>query len=213
MDPGDDKHRDDNETIGALESRNVIVAITPPSDIVLGVALAADPQKYRAAAERLRSSSAAAGAEFDASAWQASVAPTTQVADADVASPVAPSAAPGQPRQARSTADAFGQLEAVVLQTFIQSMLPKNANHVFGKGIAGDIWKSMLAEKLANEVARSGQVGLAKRLQAGTAIGRLQAVAPGAAAIAPPASLASVLPYLQQPAPAVGPTPPEGAKS
>jgi hypothetical protein len=31
--------------------------------------------------------------------------------------------------------------------------------------------------------------------------------------IAPPASLASVLPYLQHPAPVVGPTAPEGAKS
>ena len=189
------------------------MAITPPSDIVLGVALAADPQKYRAAAERLRSLSAAAAAEFDASAWQASVAQATQAADTDVASPVAPLAVPGRPRQARTATDAFGQLEAVVLQTFIQSMLPKNAKHVFGKGIAGDIWKSMLAEKLANEVGRSGQVGLAKRLQAGSALGRLEPVAPGTAAIVPPTSLASVLPYLQHPAPGAGPKPPEGAKS
>ena len=65
------------------------------------------------------------------------------------------------------------------MQTFIQSMLPKNAKNVFGKGIAGDIWKSMLAEKLANEVGRSGQVGLAKRLQAGSAVGRLAAVGAG----------------------------------
>ena len=131
---------------------------------------------------------------------------------------------PGRPRQARTATDAFGQLEAVVLQSFIQSMLPKNAKNVFGKGIAGDIWKSMLAEKLANEVGRSGQVGLAKRLQAGSAVGRgpwavgwwswfYFRAAPGAATIAPPASLASVLPYLQQPAPAAGPTTPEGAKS
>jgi flagellar protein FlgJ len=189
------------------------VAGTPPSDIVLGVALAADPQKYRAAAERLRSLSAAAGKELDASAWQASVAQTTQAADADAASPGALHTMPGRPRQARTATDAFGQLEAVVLQSFIQSMLPKNAKNVFGKGIAGDIWKSMLAEKLANEVGRSGQVGLAKRLQAGSAVGRLAPVAPGAATIAPPGSLASVLPYLQQPAPAVGPTTPEGAKS
>ena len=190
------------------------MAGTPPSDIVLGVALAADPQKYRAAAERLRSlSAAAAGADLDASAWQARVAQTTQAADADVASPGALHTMPGRPRQARTATDAFGQLEAVVLQSFIQSMLPKNAKNVFGKGIAGDIWKSMLAEKLANEVGRSGQVGLAKRLQAGSAVGRLAAVAPGATTIAPPASLASVLPYLQQPAPAAGPTTPEGAKS
>ena len=65
------------------------------------------------------------------------------------------------------------------MQTFIQSMLPKNAKHVFGKGLAGDIWRSMLAEKLANEMARSGQVGLAKRLQAGSAAGRVAEMQPG----------------------------------
>ena len=54
-----------------------------------------------------------------------------------------------------------------MLQSFIQSMLPKNAKHVFGKGTAGEVWKSMLAEKLGAEIARSGQVGLAKRLAAG----------------------------------------------
>ena len=54
-----------------------------------------------------------------------------------------------------------------MLQTFIQSMLPKNAQHVFGKGTAGEVWKSMLAEKLGSEIARSGQVGIAKRLAAG----------------------------------------------
>ena len=35
------------------QARTATVAINPPSDIVLGVALAADPAKYRAAAERL----------------------------------------------------------------------------------------------------------------------------------------------------------------
>jgi peptidoglycan hydrolase FlgJ len=189
------------------------VAGTPPSDIVLGVALAADPQKYRAAAERLRRASAAADVQPEASAWETSVARAAEAAQAGAASPPASGAVPGVPRQARSAPDAFSQLEAVVMQTFIQSMLPKNAKNVFGKGLAGDIWRSMLAEKLANEMARSGQVGLAKRLQAGSAAGRLAQSSPGTAAIAPPASLASVLPYLQQPASVVGSTPSDGAKS
>ena len=183
------------------------MAITPPSDIVLGVALAADPQKYRTAAERLQRLSAVVGAGADMPSWQASVtrepARDGAVADADSnpARPIAPRAATGSSKQAAGASDAFGKLEAFVLQTFVQSMLPKNASHVFGKGTAGDVWKSMLAEKLANEIARSGQVGLAKRLQAGTAASRLGAAVPSAAAIPSPASLASVLPYLQHPAP------------
>ncbi len=53
-----------------------------------------------------------------------------------------------------------------MLQSFIQEMLPKDAEHVFGKGAAGEIWKSMLAEQLATEIARGGGVGIAKSLAA-----------------------------------------------
>ena len=31
----------------------------------------------------------------------------------------------------------------------MQAMLPKDAETVYGKGVAGDMWKSMMAEKLA----------------------------------------------------------------
>lgn len=180
------------------------MAITPPSDIVLGVALAADPAKYRAAAERLQRMGAVARAELDVSTWQASVqaqapqatAAPAATADANPAGIAAPRASVGQPRQARNAADAFGQLEAFMMQTFIQSMLPKNASHVFGKGTAGEVWKSMLAEKMAGEIARSGQVGIAKRLQAGKVASPFGPAIPGATAVPPSPSLASVLPYL-----------------
>ena len=190
------------------------MAITPPSDIVLGVALAADPQKYRTAAERLQRLSAVVGAGADMPSWQASVtrepARDGAVADSNPARPIAPRAATGSSKQAAGASDAFGKLEAFVLQTFVQSMLPKNASHVFGKGTAGDVWKSMLAEKLANEIARSGQVGLAKRLQAGATASRLALAGPRAAATS---SLASVVPYLQQQVPAIGPRSFKGVKS
>ena len=143
----------------------------PPPDIVLGVALAADPQKYRAAVERLQR----LGAERVASASADPAAFSATVERARAESALAPLRVPaGSPppfsaasSQTRPAADAFGQLEAFVLQTFIQSMLPKNAQHVFGKGTAGEVWKSMLAEKLGAEIARSGQLGIAKRLAAG----------------------------------------------
>ena len=143
-------------------------------DIVLGVALAADPQKYRVAAERLRRMSAevttasvvppaALSASVEASSTGAAESPARIPAGAQ------PRLALVSPRQSRNSADAFGQLEAFVLQTFIQSMLPKNAQHVFGKGTAGEVWKSMLAERLANEIAHNGQMGIAKRLASGRA--------------------------------------------
>jgi Rod binding domain-containing protein len=65
----------------------------------------------------------------------------------------------------RSTRDVPKEFEAFVLQTFIQEMLPKNAEGVYGSGIAGDIWKSMLSEKLAFEVAERGGIGIADQVR------------------------------------------------
>jgi hypothetical protein len=183
------------------------VAINPSSDLVLGAVLAADPTRYRAAAQRLQRLGGMEGAEAAAGAaspWQA-----TATAAGDPPAP-APSPAPGRamadqpaglPRSAAARAgkapDAFAKLEAFVLQTFIQTMLPANSAALFGKGTAGEVWKSMLAEKLGDELARSNQIGLAKRLAAGRigAMSGAAAAAPGGAALSP--ALISALPYLQ----------------
>ncbi len=52
----------------------------------------------------------------------------------------------------------------MVLQTFIQNMLPKDGAAVYGKGMAGEMWKSMLAEKVARCVAERGGIGIADRM-------------------------------------------------
>ena len=138
------------------------MAITPPSDIVLDVARAADPEKYRAAVDRLtrlRATAAASTAAFT----PPTQAPATPAVITDAAA-TRDFAAGAQPRR---RLDPYGQFESFVLQSFVQSMLPKNATNVFGKGSAGEFWKSMLAEKMGDELARSGQVGIARRLAAG----------------------------------------------
>lgn len=56
----------------------------------------------------------------------------------------------------------YVQFEAFVLQSFIQAILPKDASVVFGEGTAGEVWKSMLAEKIALQVAEAGGIGIAK---------------------------------------------------
>jgi hypothetical protein len=176
------------------------VAIAPPSDIVLGVALAADPDRYRVAAERLQRMGRAADADAQSSAWQSRVLPQVAHEPAPGGSRAGMQLANIQvaARQTRATPDAFGQLEAFVLQTFIQAMLPKGAAHVFGKGTAGEVWKSMMAEHLAKEIAGSGQVGIAKRLQSTAVSGGSITGMPGAAAVPSSPALASVLPYLQE---------------
>ena len=165
------------------------MAINPPSDLVLGAVLAADPAKYRAAAERLQRARASAGewSAVTSSTPQSNASPYSDVqsgpdskpaaAPAATSSPSAPWVTPqtasrAVPRTVGRTPDAFAQLEAFVLQSFIQTMLPSSGSSqaFFGKGTAGEVWKSMLAEKLGAELARSGQVGLAKRLAAGRTV-------------------------------------------
>lgn len=60
--------------------------------------------------------------------------------------------------------EAFVKFEAMVLQTFLQSILPKDAETVYGGGMAGEMWKSMLAEKLGEAMAERGGIGIADRV-------------------------------------------------
>ncbi len=68
----------------------------------------------------------------------------------------------------RSAADAvpesFRKFEGMVLQTFIQSMLPQDAEAVYGSGLAGDMWKSFMATEIANQMAKAGGIGIAERV-------------------------------------------------
>ena len=81
------------------------------------------------------------------------------------------SSAASMPEKAGATAskqaEAFRQFESFILQSFIETMLPKNAESVFGSGTAGGVWKSMLAEKLADQISRSGGIGIAQRIAKG----------------------------------------------
>ena len=64
-------------------------------------------------------------------------------------------------------ANAPEQFEAFVMQSFIEEMLPKSADGVFGSGLAGDYWRSMLAEQVAGQVAKRGGIGIAKMISGG----------------------------------------------
>jgi peptidoglycan hydrolase FlgJ len=170
------------------------VAITPPTDIVLDVARAADPEKYRAAVERLarlRGTTPAPQPFVPAPAAQAAPARAPDVIDVRTTVTRPLQATGGGDRRL----DAYGQFEAFVLQTFVQSMLPKNATSVFGSGTAGEVWKSMLAEKMGGELARSGQVGIARRLAAGPthAVQAASAQTPGSYGPVPPPTSAALV--------------------
>ncbi|WP_223999840.1 rod-binding protein [Aureimonas sp. SA4125] len=53
------------------------------------------------------------------------------------------------------------QFESFVLRSFVESMLPQEESEYFGTGTAGKIWKSMLAERIGDEMAKDGGIGIA----------------------------------------------------
>ena len=56
------------------------------------------------------------------------------------------------------------RFESFVLRSFVESMLPDKNTSFFGTGTAGQIWKSMLAERIGDEMAASGGIGIADML-------------------------------------------------
>jgi Rod binding domain-containing protein len=138
--------------------------IAPPSQIGLDVLRPpALPDIAAARAELAR--------RPDASAAAFSVDGKGAEAPAEAAKPVTP--------------ETFRRFEAMVLQTFIQNMLPKDGAAVYGKGMAGEMWKSMLAEKVAGVVAERGGIGIADRMLGGRYAAETKPVAEAAAASQP----------------------------
>ncbi|MFI3903205.1 rod-binding protein [Ochrobactrum sp. S1502_03] len=125
------------------------MAINPVSDLVMDVARAADPQAYRAASERLKSLSAVADTKVGFSSY----------ADRFNAG------AKAEPPTQDPANSAYRKFEAFMLQSFVQSMFTSDASTTFGKGIAGEYWKSMMSEAMANKMADSGGVGIARLLE------------------------------------------------
>lgn len=155
------------------------MSISPPSDIIVDVASAADPQAYRAAVEKLAraSESSNAAAEFASVAAAIAAPPDAGAVSASKTAASTPSAAPSASDLPATKLPAktpipkaYTQFEAFFLQTFVESMLPKDANALFGSGMAGNIWKSMLAQHLADELAQSAAFGIAKKLAENRAV-------------------------------------------
>ncbi|MCM5552043.1 rod-binding protein [Pleomorphomonas sp. NRK KF1] len=166
------------------------MAISPPSDIILDVARAADPERLKVATAKLDRLAETAGTAFADLMPAVSEAGGALVALAEATPTVDPSpSVPFDLHRARlrlqnetalaarvdgatvtagdRQAKALESFEAMVLSTFIGSMLPEGAESVYGSGTAGDVWKSMLSDQLGRQMARAGGIGIADRLVPG----------------------------------------------
>lgn len=165
------------------------MSISPPSDIVLDVARAADPVRYKEAAERLHqlsfgqtqaSLSADAASAFDSALADAADVPALAplpiiqmpfdavAAMTRLKTDTALSSGMTVP-SAGGSAETFRTFEAMFLANFVETMLPKQSDAIFGAGSAGQIWRSMLAEQIAAQMADGGGVGIADQLRKSSA--------------------------------------------
>jgi Rod binding domain-containing protein len=145
----------------------MIVTATP--DLVLDVLEAGDPVTQRVATAKLdalKSSDTGFAATMDAEVNKAAAtAAADQSATTEAQSGVV-NGAPVQVIKKPASGEVYRKFEAFILQTFVETMLPKESEEVFGKGTAGSVWKSMLAEQLGNQLAKGNGIGIAKQLAA-----------------------------------------------
>lgn len=148
--------------------------VTATQDLLLDVLEAADPLAQRAATAKLdalKSTDADFAATMEAEAGKAKAAAEQSATKLSEAQPGAVNGAPVQVIKAPASGEVYRKFEAYILQTFVEAMLPKESEEVFGKGTAGGIWKSMLAEQLGSQLAKGKGIGIATRLAAGQPAG------------------------------------------
>ena len=137
------------------------MSIQTATDLILDVVKAADPavaQKAEALLEAasIRKSGQAAATPVFEQQLLASTAPSDVLA---LSKPVAPT-------MQDNAAQSYQRFEAMILQSFIGSMLPQDSEEFYGKGTAGEIWKGMMAEQLGAALAKGGGIGIADRMLA-----------------------------------------------
>lgn len=59
----------------------------------------------------------------------------------------------------------YQKFEALMLQNFVKNMFTSDDSTIFGKGQAGETWKSMMAESIGEKMAEAGGIGIAKMLE------------------------------------------------
>ncbi|RLQ88796.1 rod-binding protein [Notoacmeibacter ruber] len=134
------------------------MAVDFPGDLIADVARAADRQSVEQARARL-----AGIAEMSGTAASA----FTEALRADVEAPL-PTAGAGPKDVAtmapKNDAAALQRFEAMMLQQMIEQMMPKEAGAVYGNGFAGDMWRSLQAEKIGESFAERGGIGIAETI-------------------------------------------------
>ncbi len=134
------------------------MSIQPPSDIVLDVAQAADPLKSAAAAQRLMRLSASDSASGNFSGVLENLPPMTDNS-VNLRNRLQGGSGPGTPVAATDArSKAYKGLEALIFQNLFETTLPHDSS--LGNGMAGGVWRSMMAEQLAKQIVNVVDLGV-----------------------------------------------------
>ncbi len=138
------------------------MSISPISDVVLDVAMAADPVKHRAAIEKLATGSGVSRVERNG--FGGVLNNTFASVPVSPNGPGIPSLAPSKlPKPPDAGTKAYKGLEQLILKNLLETLLPKNSSVLFGSSTAGEVWHSMLADQLAHELGKTVELGSARR--------------------------------------------------
>lgn len=140
------------------------MSIFPATDLVTEVAQAADPTRRNAAVARLSDLSSVAPTSVDGFAELiAENRKLGQTKPSGVTSPIASNSSASSSMGVRP-GEATQKFEAFIIQSCLETILPKSEGGFFGRGAAGDVWRSMVAEQIGDQIAKSGGLGLRKLL-------------------------------------------------
>ncbi len=65
---------------------------------------------------------------------------------------------------------AYAGLEALLVRQMLENAFSKGGDALFGGGFAGDTWKALMAQSIADHIADAGGLGLAAALSAAAAL-------------------------------------------
>ena len=153
------------------------MSISPPSDIVLDVARAADATHVREAAARLGATAPVDGAFEATLATEAKPPPRASAAPPPVPPPAAKAS------DAHGAPAAYRDFEGMVLATLLESAMPQDST-LFGEGTGGSVWSSVFMQEVGKAIAANGGIGIAASLSHDPRLGQVGASPDSHAALA-----------------------------
>lgn len=138
------------------------MSISPPSDIIMDVIRAAgNPPGTPASAAAAANGPIPIGKvpkalrEAMAREWEAYL-KTARTAETPTAS-----ATHARPKVDERMRNGLARLEGVLLQTMLQGVMAGRRDGLFGAGLAGSYWKSLMVGAIAEKIAERGGIGIA----------------------------------------------------